>query len=316
MKNLISVIMSTYNESEEWISESVQSILDQTYKNIEFIIVLDNPQNITLRNTLEKYAMQDKRIKIIPNECNIGLVKSLNRALEYCNGYYIIRMDADDVSLSNRIENQVNYLEKYSLDFVFSGLKIIDEHSNEMYSTNLKEYKPELVSKLLSITNISNHPTWILKKEVYDKLKGYRELSYTEDYDFTLRALQANYKIGKMPGYVLKYRVRKNSISRTFSLEQFLNSDAALEAYKRGEINNENIVNQILKRTSEKVSKNEIEKFISAENLFMGGINCYKNRKKIKGLYMIVRSLFKSKYNREKVVKMLNYKLIVRFRTG
>lgn len=316
MKNLISVIMSTYNESEEWISESVQSILDQTYKNIEFIIVLDNPQNITLRNILEKYAMQDKRIKIIPNECNIGLVKSLNRALEYCNGYYVIRMDADDVSLSNRIENQVNYLEKYNLDFVFSGLKIIDEHSNEMYSTNLNEYKPELVSKLLSITNISNHPTWILKKEVYDKLKGYRELSYTEDYDFTLRALQANYKIGKMPGYVLKYRVRKNSISRTFSLEQFLNSDAALEAYKRGEINNENIVNQILKRTSEKVSKNEIEKFISAENLFMGGINCYKNRKKIKGLYMIVRSLFKSKYNRKKVVKMLNYKLIVRFRTS
>lgn len=312
MKKLVTVIMSTYNETEEWISESVQSILEQTYINFEFIIILDNPQNITLRNTLVKYAMRDKRIKIIPNECNIGLVKSLNRALEYCNGYYVVRMDADDVSLSNRIENQVNYLEKYNLDFVFSGLKIIDENSNEMYSTNLNEYKPEVVSKLLSITNISNHPTWLLKKEVYEKLKGYRELSYTEDYDFTLRALQANYKIGKMPGYVLKYRVRKNSITRTFSLAQFLNSDAALVAYNRAEINNENIVNQILKQSSEIINKNEIEKFIDAENLFAEGVISFKKSKKTEGFFKILGSLFKSKYHRKKLFKLIRYKLAVK----
>lgn len=103
----ISVIMSTFNEKLEWVKEAIDSIINQTYRNIEFIIIVDNPNNIELKNMLEQYCIEDDRIKIIVNEFNIGLVKSLNKALKICSGEFIARMDADDISVKYRLEKQL-----------------------------------------------------------------------------------------------------------------------------------------------------------------------------------------------------------------
>ena len=81
MSELISVIMSTYNEKAEWIRKSVESILNQTYSNIEFVIVLDNPNNEMIQEVLREYEALDTRVRLVYNENNIGLVKSLNKAL-------------------------------------------------------------------------------------------------------------------------------------------------------------------------------------------------------------------------------------------
>src|SRR5690606_13966390 len=128
-----SVIMSTYNERLDWIVSSVESILNQTYKNIEFIIIVDHPDRIELREILIGYEKQDSRIKLVFNEVNQGLVRSLNLALTYCTGRYIARMDADDISLLHRLEHQKTYLELYKLDFVFSGVQVIDEENSMLY---------------------------------------------------------------------------------------------------------------------------------------------------------------------------------------
>ena len=98
----ISVIMSTYKEPIEWIRRAIESILNQTYKNLEFIIVVDAPTYKELISLLNNYKDKDDRVKVVVNDSNIGLVESLNKALSLCNGSYVARMYADDKSLPER----------------------------------------------------------------------------------------------------------------------------------------------------------------------------------------------------------------------
>ena len=108
---LISVIMSNYNTPEEYLREAIESILNQTYKNFEFIIIDD----CSTDNSLEIIkSYNDERIVLIENEENIGLTKSINKGLAVAKGEYIARMDADDVSLPQRFEKQINYMNDHT----------------------------------------------------------------------------------------------------------------------------------------------------------------------------------------------------------
>ena len=105
---LVSVIMSNYNTPEDYLRQSIDSILGQTYSNFEFIIVDDASTDGSLA-VIESY--KDPRIRIIKNSENLGLTKSLNIALDECRGEYIARMDSDDISLPERFEKQVTFLQ-------------------------------------------------------------------------------------------------------------------------------------------------------------------------------------------------------------
>ena len=106
----LSIIMPVYNEKVEWIKESIESIIYQTFTEFEFIIILDNPENKEAEKLLENYSKKDKRIRILKNKKNIGLVKTLNIGLDVANGEFIARMDADDIALPERFEKQMNFL--------------------------------------------------------------------------------------------------------------------------------------------------------------------------------------------------------------
>ena len=109
---LVSVIMSVYNEKTEEISYVINSILNQTYANIEFIIMYDNPNNLELFHELTEMVQDDERCRLLKNKENFGPAKSLNRGLKSAKGKYIARMDADDYSFPERIYKQVEYMEK------------------------------------------------------------------------------------------------------------------------------------------------------------------------------------------------------------
>lgn len=100
----ISVVMSIYNENIDEIKASIDSILNQTYENIEFIIILDNPTRLDINVLLTEYQKNDTRIKVIYNQKNEGLALSLNKGLEIATGEYIARMDSDDISLQDRLK--------------------------------------------------------------------------------------------------------------------------------------------------------------------------------------------------------------------
>ena len=130
---LVSVLMSCYREPIDQLKTAIGSILLQSYSNLELILVLDDPSNIYAKQCLEAVASKDDRVRLIYNEKNLGLVGSLNEALVFASGDYICRMDADDVSESERIETQLEYLTAGGFDLVGSYMTVIDDSGQTMY---------------------------------------------------------------------------------------------------------------------------------------------------------------------------------------
>src|SRR5690606_9000549 len=97
--------------------------------------------------------------------------------------------------------------------------------------------------------NISFHPTWFLKSTIIEDLQGYRDISYCEDYDFLLRCLNKEYKLGKMAHPVLQYRVRESGISKSYSLEQYLNAKSIFKLYKTKQLENGKLVVEALNKS-------------------------------------------------------------------
>ncbi len=120
VNGLVSVIMSTYNTEEEYLRAAIESILEQTYKHIEFIII-DDCSTDASREIIGSY--QDDRIRLICNETNLGLTKSLNKGLKAAHGEFIARMDSNDISLPDRLEKQVALMRAHP-DLIASGSAI------------------------------------------------------------------------------------------------------------------------------------------------------------------------------------------------
>lgn len=218
----VSVIMSTYNESEKDLILSIESILNQIYTDFEFIIINDNPTSDDLRTVLEKYRQQDHRIRILTNEQNLGLVKSLNKGWQAASGTYIARMDADDIAEFTRLADQLNYIRKNHLDLVGSWIRVIDEDNMVIDAAVKFPVKDSEIKKRIVYGSCLAHPTWMIKRSVYESLNGYRLIHSCEDYDFILRAIKAGYKFGNIPKIELNYRIRSNGISVTNSNKQYL----------------------------------------------------------------------------------------------
>lgn len=186
-EELISVIMGVYNSKDkEKLKRAIYSILNQTYKNIEFIICNDASTDNT-QEILEEIAKKDNRIILIKNEENRYLCGALNHCIEYANGKYIARMDDDDYSYPERFAVQKDFLDN-NPEYGFVGC-----HENMVWNEKKwGEYCPkEKVepNDLLKGVNFS-HPTIMVRKEVYENIP-YRESNETkraEDYDWYLRA--------------------------------------------------------------------------------------------------------------------------------
>ena len=183
-----SVIMATYKESIECLKQSIESIINQTYNDFEFIIILDNPDNKEHIAFINDYVCKDERIKFYINDKNMGLTNTLNRGLKLAEGKYICRMDADDISELYRMEHQKKYLEENDFDLIGGISQMIDEDGNTIYSIKKVPTDFKKIKKCIKYNQVISHPTWFGKKEVFDKLNGYRNMPLCEDYDFTLRA--------------------------------------------------------------------------------------------------------------------------------
>jgi len=205
MNPKISVVMSVYN-GEKHLRESIESILNQTFTDFEFIIVNDGSTD----NSLEIItSYDDERIKIINNEENIGLTKSLNKAIKQARGVYIARQDADDISLSNRLELQFKFLEKHpEVALLGTGIYVIDENGDEIEKRIMH---PNPKRSLLK-GNRFIHGSVMFRKSVIDELGAYNEtLRYSQDYELWLR-LSKEYDVRNLTVPLYKLRMHKSSI--------------------------------------------------------------------------------------------------------
>ena len=201
---LISVIIPVYNASQ-YLEDAVSSIQNQTYSKLEIICVEDCSSDDSLQ-ILERLAKTDSRIQIIQNKQNLGIVGALNNAIKNSKGDIIARMDADDISLPDRIEKQINLMKNGNFSFVGSPVFYISEDGKEMGRSAC--YNSTQLVSFLKYKSTLGHPTWLMYRNVYDDLNGYRELAPAEDYDFLLRAVHANVTIGMTNEPLLKFRTQ------------------------------------------------------------------------------------------------------------
>lgn len=272
--------MCAYNEEPIWLKEAIESILNQTYSNFEFIITLDNPLNFELDKIIVEYQEKDNRIIYIKNEENLGLVVSLNNELTISKGRYIARMDADDICMNNRLQVQLDFLQTNpKVDLVGANVVIIDEIGNVL-SNNINaptDYK--FIKKAMKYKNVFIHPTLMFKRQsaMDEKIKGYRDILYTEDYDFICRFITNKFTVTNIKDSLLKYRIRSTSITRSNSLYQMKIKNYVIKMYKdRLKYGMDNFSKVHIE--SLKTSQKEREMF-ELSNKLIEKSNYYKNKK-------------------------------------
>lgn len=204
----ITVLMSVYKEGKKILKQSIESILNQTYRDYEFLIINDG-DNKELIKLVKKY--NDKRIKLINNKENLGLDKSLNKGIKLAKGMYIVRMDADDIAYLDRIEKQITFIKTHPEYEIVSGrAEIFDE--NGIYAVSKKT--GEIKKEDLLIGTPFIHPTMIIKKDVLLKLGGYPNYTRVEDYAMIMNLYANGYKGYIMDDILLKYRMDKDGYKK------------------------------------------------------------------------------------------------------
>jgi glycosyltransferase involved in cell wall biosynthesis len=207
-KPIISVVMAVYN-SEKYVREAVDSILSQTFRDFEFIIINDGSTDRT-QEILESY--NDPRV-ILTHQKHMGLTKSLNKGIALAKGKYIARQDADDISLPARLEKQIEFLELHTdIALLGTAAQIID--IGGFYLKTVKY--PTNHSSLRIAINHSNH-FWhgsvMFRRQNFLELGGYQEILFTsQDYDLWLRFVE-KFKVANLSDPLYKYRLNYLSLS-------------------------------------------------------------------------------------------------------
>lgn len=212
-KPIISVLMSVYKEKPEWLEESINSVLNQTFENFEFIIVNDNPDGIEQKRVLDKYQKLDSRIVLISNSYNLGLPKSLNIGLEKVRGKYVARMDADDISLPNRFKLQYDFLEN-NLDYGICGTyaRYMNEKSKVGLKVRLGYTDKKLKARLLFYTPFM-HPSVMVRSGIICQLKYDEYFRVAQDIDLWLR-MSKETKFYNIPTVLLYYRIHEQNSNK------------------------------------------------------------------------------------------------------
>lgn len=220
----VSILMPAFNV-ERYIAEAVESVLSQTHKNFEFVIIDDGSTDGTL-SIVKSYAQKDKRISLVSHP-NMGMGESLNQALDLVNNEWIVRMDADDIMLPNRIERQTAFV-KENPDIAVAGTLVyyVDENGRVFgesprprltSSARVEEFvrcnKLKGKSDLEALPTVGfphfmvYHPSVIMRRSVVKEVGGYRpEFWPAEDFDLWNRIVERGYTVLIQPEYLLKYR--------------------------------------------------------------------------------------------------------------
>ncbi len=236
----ISVLMSVYS-GENYLKESIESILGQTFINFEFLIIDDGSTDRS-KEIIESY--KDNRIVYIKNETNIGLTKSLNKGIELAKGKYIARMDADDISLPNRLEKQLSIFQEFPrMQVVFSTIQMINQNGSTIknWEDDLNCISQRDIYLFLPQKNCLAHPTLMAERSILLAYKYDNSIEMAQDYHLWLRLASDDTEFYKIKEPLLKYRIHSESIT------QFSNSKKSGEIKKNINIKYRYILGKIKK---------------------------------------------------------------------
>lgn len=212
---LVTVLLPVYN-AEPYIEACIDSILEQTYSNLEILIINDGSTDNTL-DLINEY--DDERITVLSHP-NVGLIQTLNKGLELAKGSYIVRMDADDMMIPSRIALQVKFMEENKAIGASGGsMETFDDRGNVKFVSNPASPE-ELVFYSLKSVSIF-HPTAIIRSSVIrtHDIRYDENYPHAEDAGFWLEIMKVS-ALANIKSVVLKYRISDGQVSKVFSDEQ------------------------------------------------------------------------------------------------
>lgn len=206
----VSVLMTAYN-SERYIAEAIESILNQTFSDFEFLIINDGSTDKTAE-IIAKYAKTDKRIKFIDNKKNQGLIAVLNQGLDLARGEYIARMDSDDIAMPERLEKQVAYLDENPHVGAVGGWH--EKFGNNVKPTVRQYPKHAKILDMLILGTPLSHPTTTMRTSVLRDNKIYYnpDFPHAEDYEIWSQIIKVA-AIHNLPMKLLNYRWHSTNVS-------------------------------------------------------------------------------------------------------
>jgi glycosyltransferase involved in cell wall biosynthesis len=209
---LVTVLMPVYN-GEKYLREAIESILNQTFSDFEFLILDDGSTDNSL-DIIQSY--KDSRIRVVQNDENLRLIATLNKGIQLAQGEYIARMDCDDISLPKRLERQVEFMNlNPDVGICGSWVKTIGEKKG--YLWNFPTSFSEIKTKLLFRCTFA-HPSIMIRKSMFTKHNLYYDSNYLHAEDFELWQRSCEYfSLRNIPEVLLKYRILSSSISHSNS---------------------------------------------------------------------------------------------------
>jgi glycosyltransferase involved in cell wall biosynthesis len=223
---VVTVLMPVYN-AERFLKQAIQSLLAQTFTDFELLIINDGSTDKSV-SIIESF--HDKRIRLVHNEKNSGVIDTLNKGITLATGKYIARMDADDYSLPSRFEKQVNYLEQHK-DIAVLGTCIMQVNADGeelgAWNDDFQNTNPQQIFKTVAKTNCIAHPTVMMRTEIVRCYAYSKEQKGSEDWDLWMRLVSDRHRIDKLPEILLKYRLHAASVTaihnREISTEKKIN---------------------------------------------------------------------------------------------
>ena len=207
-KPKISVIMSEYNTPPDYLRASIESILNQTFKDIEIIIVDDCGKN-DLDSITEEY--KDKRIRVIKNNKNIGLVESLNKAITASKADILARMDTDDIADENRLEEQYNFMINHE---EYSVVGTLANEFSKNSTTGVLGKPGEKTAKSLAYGDSIIHPSVMMRKKDIQSVGGYKNYKRAEDLSLWFELVMKGFRLFVIDRVLLNYRVNEEDYSK------------------------------------------------------------------------------------------------------
>lgn len=252
MKSLISIVMPVYNE-ESYLKECIESVLNQSFVNFEFLIIDDGSQDKS-SVIINEYMKLDCRIKYYRKE-NTGITDTLNFGLSKAVGKYICRMDSDDIMHKTRLQKQFNFMEKNKyVQVLGSNAVLIDKFNKQIRIKRLPSNPGDIFCSMF-FEDVIIHPTSFFRKDIFKNSQYYNaNYKVSQDYELWTRIINET-NFYNLKCNLIKYRIHSNNITSRRTKEQRCNSVKIKKAFYEKHINN--------------ISEKNIEDIFINNNIFL-----------------------------------------------
>lgn len=271
MDNKYSVLMAVYkNDDSEYLDESINSMIKQTVKPSEFVIVLDGPITDKLNLVITKYIKKYPKIfKIVELSENVGLGKALCEGIKHCKYDLIARMDADDYSFPDRICKELEYLNKYpDVDLIGTqAIEFTDDVNNPLQYNSFPTSHEEIV-KYAHSRNPYSHPSVIFKKQAVINAGSYQDAYLCEDYDLWIRMIQNGCICANLDEYLFAVRVSEDFFKRRGGFRYVKSINNLMKKnMKNGFFTKKDYIKNMIVRSSVYLMPNGLRSFIYSKFL-------------------------------------------------